>query len=68
MKVHGGPFQLAGVPDLLCLRGGAALFLEVKQPGKRATPIQQRRMQEIEREGGVACHVVTSREQAAEYL
>jgi hypothetical protein len=64
MKIHGGPHQLAGVPDLLCLRHGRAVFLEVKQPGKKATPLQARRMNEIETQGGVPCHVVTSREEA----
>lgn len=64
MKVHGGPFQLAGVPDLLCIKHGRAVFLEVKQPGKKATPLQARRMNEIETQGGAMCHVVTSTEEA----
>jgi len=64
MKIHGGPYQLAGVPDLLCLKDGRAMFLEVKQPGKKATEIQARRMNEIETQGGAACHVVTSKEEA----
>jgi hypothetical protein len=68
MKIHGGPYQLAGVPDLLLLKNGNAMFFEVKQPGKKPTPLQARRMAEIEREGGAACHVVTSKEQARELL
>jgi hypothetical protein len=44
------------------------MFMEVKQPGKKPTPLQARRMAEIEREGGAACHVVTSKEQARELL
>jgi hypothetical protein len=64
MKIHGGPYQLAGVPDLLCLKDGRAVFLEVKQPGKKATAIQARRMNEIETQGGAVCHVVTSKEEA----
>jgi hypothetical protein len=68
MKIHGGPYQLAGVPDLLLLKNGNAMFFEVKQPGKKPTPLQARRMAEIEREGGTACHVVTSKEQARELL
>jgi hypothetical protein len=68
MKIHGGPHQLAGVPDLLCLRRGSAVFLEVKQPGKKATAIQARRMNEIETQGGAPCHVVTSKQQAIECL
>jgi len=64
MKIHGGPHQLAGVPDLLCLRQGRAVFLEVKQPGKKATPLQAARMNEIETQGGAVCHVVTSKADA----
>jgi len=68
MKIHGNRFQMAGVPDLLCLRGGRAVFLEVKQPGKRPTKLQEARMNEIERYAGVPCHVVTSAEEAADRL
>lgn len=68
MKIHGNRFQMAGVPDLLCLRRGCAMFLEVKQPGKRPTKLQEARMNEIEREAGVPCHVVTSSDEAADRL
>lgn len=63
-KLHGGPMQRAGLPDLLCLKDGRACFLEVKQPGKDATPLQKHRMQEIARGGGVPCYVVHSAEEA----
>jgi Holliday junction resolvase len=68
MKIHGGPYQLAGVPDLLCLKDGRALFLEVKQPGKKPTALQVQRMHEIERVGGATCRVVTSKEEANAWL
>lgn len=68
MKIHGGPYQLSGVPDLLCIKEGRAVFLEVKQPGKKPTEIQRRRMNEIETEGGAVCHVVTSKEEATACL
>jgi Holliday junction resolvase len=64
IKVHGGPYQTAGIPDLLCLQRGSAVWLEVKQPGKRPTEIQKRRMAELEEQGGTPCHVVTSKEEA----
>lgn len=60
MKIHGGPYQVAGIPDLLLIRNGMAVFLEVKQPGKKATAAQLRRMDEIEEMGGARCYVVTS--------
>jgi hypothetical protein len=54
MKIHGGPCQKAGVPDLLVLWRGTAFFLEVKQPGGLATKLQKHRIREIVAAGGVA--------------
>jgi hypothetical protein len=68
IKIHGGPYQLAGIPDLLCLQRGQAVWLEVKQPGKKPTPLQQRRMAELEACGSTPCHVVTSKEEASACL
>jgi hypothetical protein len=67
-KVAGGAFQRAGIPDLLCLKHGRAVFLEVKQPGKKASPLQQHVMQEIRDQGGAVAEVVTSRQEANEVL
>ena len=64
IKIHGGPYQLSGLPDLLCLKNGRAVWLEVKQPGKKPTEIQTRRMAELRERGGTPCHVVTSKEEA----
>ena len=37
VKIHGGLFQLAGLPDLIgCVRG-RFIGIEVKKPGKRGT-------------------------------
>ena len=64
VKVHGGPMQKAGLPDLLMLKRGRAVFLEVKQPGlgKKSdpTPLQVRRMAELPARGGCDCFVVRS--------
>lgn len=68
MKIHGGPHQLPGVPDLLCIKRGRAVWLEVKQPGKKATPLQRRRMEEITNRGGSPCYVVTDTNEATLYL
>ena len=67
-KIAGGPMQTAGIPDLLCVRDGRAVFLEVKQPGKNPTPLQTQRMHEIRTTGGAVAEVVTSREEAAKHL
>jgi hypothetical protein len=33
LKLHGSPYQAAGLPDLLCLVQGRAVWLEAKCPG-----------------------------------
>ena len=69
MKIHGGPFQSAGIPDLVgCVRG---LFfaLEVKLPGTgKISPIQKVTIKKIKEKGeGVAC-VVESPEEAIDVV
>jgi hypothetical protein len=68
MKIAGGPFQRAGVPDLLLIKRGFAVFLEVKVPGKKPTPLQVRVMGEIKEVGGAVTAVVTSRSEAERVL
>jgi hypothetical protein len=67
-KIAGGAFQRAGIPDLLCVKAGRAVFLEVKQPGKKPTPLQQHVMQEIREQAGAVAEVVTSKEEAQKVL
>lgn len=67
-KIAGGPMQTSGIPDLLCLKNGRAVFLEVKQPGKKPTRLQEHRMLEIRKVGGAVAEVVTSKEEAKEVL
>jgi hypothetical protein len=68
MKIAGGGFQRPGIPDLLLLKHGRAVFLEVKQPGKLPTPLQKHVMSEIQTIGGAVAAVVTSREEAERIL
>jgi hypothetical protein len=74
MKVHGGPFQMAGVPDLLVCVDGYLIGLEVKfvRPGEssdharlRATAQQRHQIRSINRAGGVAGVVVSVEEALA---
>lgn len=39
-KVHGDPFQTAGLPDLIICVNGHFVGLEVKRPGNKPTLIQ----------------------------
>ena len=68
LKVAGGQFQTPGIPDLLCLKEGRAVWLEVKTPGGKATPKQAAMMAEIATQAGCLCHVVTSADEAREAL
>ena len=67
-KIAGGPMQMSGVPDLLLVKHGKAVFLEVKQPGKHATEIQKHRIHEIKTIGGAIAEVVSSKTEAEEVL
>ena len=58
-KVHGSPYQRAGVPDLLCCHKGVFYAFEVKRPGEKATPIQAHELEQVQAAGGTAT-VVTS--------
>jgi Holliday junction resolvase len=40
-----------GYPDTLCLRGGEAVFIEWKQPGKKPEPLQLYRHQKLKEQG-----------------
>lgn len=42
------------VPDRLYLRAGLTVFIEYKEPGKKPTRTQQRRLQEIRKAGHIA--------------
>jgi len=66
-KVHGGPFQTAGVPDLVGVYRGTMFALEVKRPGEHLSPIQIHIIQKIKTAGGVAGRV-ESKEDAIDLL
>lgn len=53
MKVHGGPFQLAGVPDIIGCYRGRFVAMEAKRPGKNPTRLQEYMLGRITAAGGV---------------
>lgn len=76
LKVHGGGFQRAGVPDLLVCVDGHLFGLEVKhqKPGeseeamlRRVTMLQRRELRDLANAGAVSA-VVWSVEQALEII
>ena len=48
-----------GVPDRICLKAGRVIFVEVKAPGAKPRPIQNRRMAQL-RDQGFQVFVVDS--------
>ncbi len=61
-KVGAGPWQIAGLPDIIGCTDGRFFAFEVKVPGKHATPLQAATLAAIKRAGGIA-ETVTSLEQ-----
>lgn len=47
-------FGKSGVPDIIACYRTMFIGIEVKRPGKKPTPIQERRMAEIKVRGGIA--------------
>ena len=58
-KVHGGPMQLPGVPDIVGCYRGKFFAIEIKVPGKQPTPIQYRRIKEIGAAKGITGYVTS---------
>ena len=58
MKNHGSQFSVAGLPDVLCIKEGRAVWLEAKRPGEEPTRIQEHRIRELI---GVGCPVAVVR-------
>lgn len=56
-------YQKAGVPDLLLLKNGRAIFIETKTPSGRLSRLQVAVMKEIERVASVPCYVVRKLEE-----
>ena len=52
-KVHGSPFQLAGIPDVVGCYRGLFFGIEVKVPGKKPSKIQNYRLRCIREAGGI---------------
>ncbi len=68
-KVHGGMYQQAGVPDLLCCLNGYFIALEVKHPDQShpVTQLQQAQLDLLQGAGAVTA-VVESVEEALAVL
>jgi Holliday junction resolvase len=61
-KLHGGPTQQAGLPDLLVIHAGRVVFLEVKRPGEQPTKLQEHTLAKLRGHGATAVVVTCERE------
>lgn len=54
VKIHGGPHQPAGLPDIVGCFHGHFFGIEMKAPGKESnlTERQQKKLRDIEKAGG----------------
>lgn len=67
-KTHGGPFQSAGLPDLIGCVEGLFFGFEVKlpdDPKSKPTELQLRTLAEYREEGGFACIIESLAEAVA---
>ena len=56
-----------GIPDLMCIRKGVTIFLEVKRPGKELEPLQEHRIAALNAHG-IHARRVDSLEDISIYL
>jgi hypothetical protein len=68
-KIHGGPYQEAGIPDIIGCYNGHFIGLEVKTPDK-ANNVSERQQYQIERlrNAGARVEVVVSVKQAWAFM
>jgi Holliday junction resolvase len=61
LKWYSSPYSEAGIPDLLAMKQGHALWVEVKTPGKQPTALQAAKLAEL-RSAGCTAFVADSLE------
>lgn len=50
---HGGPYQKAGIPDIIGAYRGRMFGIELKMPSKYPSPLQRKTLRDICAAGGV---------------
>ena len=66
-KIHGGPYQVSGIPDICCVHQGRTIWFEVKLPGEKPDPIQIVFHNKL-RSAGAEVYVITLVEEAVSNL
>lgn len=71
VKIAGGQYQTPGISDIVaCSPGGLFVAIEVKQPGKQATALQKRFLQNVrDHHGcGICCDNFEHEADVIEYI
>mgnify|MGYP007061956158 FL=1 len=66
-KYHASGFTPAGIPDLIVIRGGVTVWLEIKTPTGSLSKIQEHRHMQMRRYGALIA-TVRSPEAALEFV
>lgn len=66
-KVHGGPYQKAGIPDLHITYEGRSAWIELKAPGAKASPLQESTIKKL-RAAGSPVEVIDNFESFLNFL
>lgn len=66
-NAHGNAFQRKGIPDRVGSVGAIGFWIELKNPGEKAKPIQRAVHRKIERAGGNV-RVCTTLEEVKEFV
>jgi Holliday junction resolvase - archaeal type len=64
-KIHGNQWSRNGIPDLVVIKGGVHVWIELKMPGNKPTKIQEYEMSQM-REHGAKVIVAYSAMEALE--
>lgn len=56
-KIHGGPYQSAGIGDIVGCCRGRYFNIEVKMPGNKPTELQAKRIRDVNANGGCGAWV-----------
>lgn len=67
MKNHGSQYSVTGLPDVLAIKDGKAVWMEAKRPGEEPTRIQEHRLRELAA-AGCPVAVVRSAGDAQQFL
>jgi Holliday junction resolvase len=54
VKIWGGGFQRAGIPDILCCVNGRFVAIELKAEGGRVSKLQEYNLTWVKESGGIA--------------